>query len=119
MQELAALIKMFDGSPSEKHTLEVGLEDLRRWYAEIERLRNNLLMSEGCSSLATIGVDAHGAVVELSKETMGKLIAAEKEIVRLRAALELIAGKSSDKLQSMQARSALDNIGPRGCSDGQ
>lgn len=39
MQALAALIKMFDGSPSEKHTLEVGLEDIRRWHAEIGRLQ--------------------------------------------------------------------------------
>lgn len=32
-------------------------------------------------------------------------------IARLRAALELIAG-SPDKLQALQAKAALDNIGP-------
>jgi hypothetical protein len=33
------------------------------------------------------------------------------EIRRLRAALELIAGSSSDRLQAIQARQALVNIG--------
>jgi hypothetical protein len=43
MQELSALIKMFDGEPSEKHTLEVNLDDIRKWHAEIERLRTALI----------------------------------------------------------------------------
>lgn len=38
------------------------------------------------------------------------LSAAADEIERLRAALELIAGSASDKLQALQAKSALDNI---------
>lgn len=33
------------------------------------------------------------------------------EVRRLRAVLELIAGNSSDRLQAMQARQALTNIG--------
>lgn len=33
------------------------------------------------------------------------------ETERLRSALELIAGSTTDKLQAMQARNALDNIG--------
>jgi hypothetical protein len=37
---------------------------------------------------------------------------AADEILRLRAALELIAGTAADKLQALQARAALDNIGP-------
>lgn len=36
-----------------------------------------------------------------------------RENERLRAALELIAGNTSDKLQALQAKSALDNIGPK------
>lgn len=36
---------------------------------------------------------------------------AADRIEQLEAGLELIAGSSSDKLQVMQARSALDNIG--------
>jgi hypothetical protein len=39
MQELSALIKMFDGEASEKHVLEVGLDDIRKWHVEIEQLR--------------------------------------------------------------------------------
>lgn len=62
-----------------------GNGELKRLRQENGRLRERLSMAEGCSSLATVGVDAHGAVVELSKETMGKLIAAEKEIERLKA----------------------------------
>jgi hypothetical protein len=36
----------------------------------------------------------------------------DAEIARLRAALEIIAG-SSDRLQALQARAALDNIGAK------
>jgi hypothetical protein len=41
-----------------------------------------------------------------------ELEAAADHINRLRAALELIAGSTTDKLQRMQAAAALDNIGP-------
>lgn len=45
-------------------------------------------------------------------EAVANRLLAEKddEIARLRAVLEIIAG-SSDKLQALQARAALDNIG--------
>lgn len=38
-QELAGLVKMFEGQHPDRHTLEVGLGDLRRWLAKIERLQ--------------------------------------------------------------------------------
>lgn len=42
----------------------------------------------------------------------GYVIASKVEVDRMRTALELIAGSAADKLQAMQARSALPNIGP-------
>lgn len=47
-------------------------------------------------------------------ESVANRFLAEKdaEIARLRATLELIAGSSTDKLQVMHAKAALDNIGP-------
>lgn len=47
--------------------------------AEIEALQGRVNMAEGCAALSGIGVDAHAATVQLSKDTMGKLIEAEKE----------------------------------------
>lgn len=38
---------------------------------------------------------------------------AADEIARLRTVLELIAGSSADRLQALQARAALDNIGAK------
>jgi len=47
----------------------------------------------------------------LRREFLARAEKAEAEVARLTAALELIAGASADKLQAMQARNALDNIG--------
>jgi hypothetical protein len=58
-------------------------------------------------------VDETGSVYERYLSFRRRYLEAEAEIVRLRAALELIAGSASDKLQAMQARCALDNIGPK------
>lgn len=36
---------MFDGQPDDKHTLEVSLEDVRRWHADMQdimRINNGL-----------------------------------------------------------------------------
>lgn len=44
-------------------------------------------------------------------EKDAELAEKDAEIARLRAALELIAGSASDKLQAMHAKAALDNIG--------
>ena len=52
--------------------------------AEIKRLRTQLTMAQGCSALASVGIDAHSAAVKVAKDTMAKLIVAEKEIDRLR-----------------------------------
>ena len=38
---------------------------------------------------------------------------AADEIARLRKVLETIAGAATDKLQALQAKAALENIGPR------
>jgi hypothetical protein len=43
--ELSQLVHMFDGEPADIHTLEVGLEDVRRWHGdmqEIMRINNGL-----------------------------------------------------------------------------
>jgi hypothetical protein len=41
-----------------------------------------------------------------------RIEALENEVDRLRGTLELIAGAASDKLQVLQAKAALANIGP-------
>lgn len=55
--------------------------------------------------------ELRGGVEALGSVMMSALAEKDAEIARLRAALEVIAG-SSDRLQAMQARCALDNIGP-------
>jgi len=57
--------------------------------------------------------DATRCEVQFSKGVASNIEEAAAEIERLRAALELIAGSATDKLQAMQARNALDNIGPK------
>lgn len=57
---------------------------------------------------AIIAVDP-GAYCIIPDETRAT---AAREIERLRAALEIIAEGSADKLKVLQARAALDNIGP-------
>jgi hypothetical protein len=52
---------------------------------EIASLRSRLAMAEGCAALAGINVDVHAIDIATLKSTMAKLIAAEKEIKRLRA----------------------------------
>ena len=60
------------------------LNDISRAADEIKRLRTQLTMAQGCSALASVGIDAHSAAVKVAKDTMAKLIVAEKEIDRLR-----------------------------------
>ncbi len=36
---LEKLVEMFEGQPSDNHTLEVSLGDIREWHDEIERLQ--------------------------------------------------------------------------------
>jgi hypothetical protein len=47
----------------------------------------------------------------IRSELLDDLEAAESDRDRYRAALEVIAGSSQDKLQAMQAKAALTNIG--------
>jgi len=53
--------------------------------ARIAELVSKLLMAEGCAALSSIGVDAHEAAVMMGKETMFKLVAAEKRVAELEA----------------------------------
>jgi hypothetical protein len=63
-------------------------QDLLLKEAEIERLKALADTAEGCAGLASIGIDVYAISVQVAKDTMAKLIAAEAEIKRLRAALE-------------------------------
>ena len=45
-------------------------------------------------------------------EAADRIEALENEVDRLRGTLELIAGAAADKLQVLQAKAALANIGP-------
>ena len=51
------------------------------------------------------------AIERAESNTAAEIEDLKDRIARLRAALELIAG-SPDKLQALQAKAALDNIGP-------
>ncbi len=51
------------------------------------------------------------AIERAESNTPAEIEALKGRIARLRAGLELVAG-SSDKLQALQAKAALDNIGP-------
>jgi hypothetical protein len=74
---------------------------------EIERLRGLLTMAEGCASLSGIGVDAHAAVVAVSKETMAKLVAAEAENEQLRAVLKRHHRRCMDRMREEYTESQL------------
>jgi len=68
--KLDKLVKMFDGASADQHTLEIGLEDIRAWHAEIERF------TAVCKDKTELLHDAYAQV--------GRR---DAEIVRLRAAL--------------------------------
>lgn len=90
----------------------------RELEVERDRLMANLQMIEGTRALGTIGIDAHAITVQVSKETMAKLIKAEVEIAalkverdRLREALEQIAIVCTDNMdQNCEHRMALDFV---------
>jgi len=62
-------------------------EECRALRQEVQELRADLSIAQGCAALSGIGVDAYKAVLETAKHMTAKLIAAEAEIERLRKLL--------------------------------
>lgn len=73
----------------------------------VNHLRHIVAIADERGSYQFDGMDARRV-----EEVLLDLEDAQAEADRFRAALEVIAEQSTDKLKAMQARCALDNIGP-------
>src|SRR6266436_4813930 len=71
-------------------------KDCRDAAAEIERLNSMIRAHDAGVWLEEHGIAAQSAIVDLSKETMGKLIACEKLVAERDAEIERLRGEVAD-----------------------